>query len=119
MARSGLSVEGLRKIERDRVCPLDDTLLLLARALHLTNRERTASLLAAAQVARAATRSTEAAHPAWRHLQQASRKSGPLPGDVARLPAPLTSFVGRREAIARLVALLQPHGDGEQSGPEA
>lgn len=40
VARSGLSVEGLRKIERDRVCPLDDTLLLLARALNVTDKER-------------------------------------------------------------------------------
>src|SRR5690348_9708731 len=53
VARSGLSVEGLRKIERDRVCPLDDTILVLARALRLTDKGREV-LLTAAEKARAA-----------------------------------------------------------------
>ncbi len=111
VARCGLSVEGLRKIERDRVCPLDDTLLLLARALRLTESERE-MLLAAARQGRARRASS---HPAGVHVTlRAPDGARPPLGGAARLPALLTSFVGRQEAVAQLVAMLQPQPERGQ-----
>src|SRR5579871_1141705 len=52
VARCGLSVEGLRKIERDRVCPQPDTVRVLARALDLTPAAH-AALMAACERTRA------------------------------------------------------------------
>jgi non-specific serine/threonine protein kinase len=105
VARCGLSVEGLRKIERDRVSPLDDTILLLARALRLTDSERE-MLLASAGQGRAKRMSSRPAGVSAM-LRTSDRTRPPL-GGATRLPAQLTSFVGRKEAVSRLLTMLQP-----------
>src|SRR5581483_10872495 len=86
-----------------------------ARALGVTDAEREA-LLGAATTARAAR---DAASARSRRHTQSPASPRPLPplGGSARLPAPLTSFVGRQAALAYLTVLLQPPRDcirGEQ-----
>jgi predicted ATPase/transcriptional regulator with XRE-family HTH domain len=89
VARCGLSVEGLRKIERDRVCPHPDTLRALARALQLSSAQY-AVLVAAAERTRS--------------QRDHNAATSPLPG---ALPVALTSLVGRQPDLAALMVLLR------------
>ena len=93
VARCGLSVEGLRKIERGRATPQPDTIRILVRALDLSAAD--------ARLLRYAAERERTARPG-RHTVEAGSAS---------LPAPLDLFVGRVELAAALTHLLAPgHG---------
>ena len=88
VARCGLSVEGLRKIERDRAVPQPDTLRILVRALDLSAAD-----------ARLLRRAAEGGRVA--------RVSGHnLKGGGDGIPAPLDRFVGRATLVVALTDLL-------------
>jgi len=93
VARCGLSVEGLRKIERDRAVPQPDTLGILVRALDLSAAD--------ARLLRRAEECGRVARASGHNL-----KDGP-----DGIPAPLDRFVGRATLVAALTDLLAPgHG---------
>ena len=115
VARSGLSVEGLRKIERDRVCPQPDTVRLLARALQLSTTEEAALFAATEQLRRARDRAASGTLVTSEHFGACvtSQHAGaPVttqqPVAAGVVPAPLTSLVGRSAALATVTGLLTP-----------
>lgn len=127
--RAGLSRDGIGRLERGaRRSPRRDTVALLARALQLSGAERMRLLsaasepherVAAATPVRAAIISIRDA-TSWRSPAGAPR--APVRGATHRLPAPLSSFVGReleldevrrRLRSTRLLTLTGPPGIGK------
>ena len=104
--RANLSARGISDLERGLKLPRDGTVRLLAEALDLAQPERSAF--------EAAVRRP----PSTRTRRQAT------PGDAVELPAPSTSFVGRKAELravlgflrrrdVRLVTLTGPGGIGK------
>jgi transcriptional regulator with XRE-family HTH domain len=121
---AGMSARSVRDIERNRDrAPRPRTAERLARALALTDDERTAFLHAAEVLFWAAR--TPGSDPAGTPLpdldaeQPAHEPTGPWP--VQLLPADTADFVGREAELSLLRAALEPAGTGPRlaavSGP--
>ena len=107
--RAGISPRGLLYLERGMRRPYPATLLRLADALSLTPQEREALALAIRQGGPPVPPATEDTPEPPADRPTAGQAETPATGPMHNLPASLSSFIGREQALARVHELLAAH----------
>jgi tetratricopeptide (TPR) repeat protein len=111
-ARSGLSVRAIGDLERGRTrCPYPASVRRLARALDLSDEARQELFAAAARRLAGAATARAAAAPVSDPLPVGNRRLIPR-----QLPGSVRQFVGRRDELTALTALLDDAGRSASTG---